>query len=187
MRKTTALVSSVTLAVLFAIAGGAAARADTASDSRATLVPGNSTTCSQVGAPAGDAFIGSESNSSSGDVSGVVKPNSGPIHPGQGSELDVTLSNNAATIDAVVVKGGNSANVYTNKQFLPPQLPPDQHYISPFTGNNQVPAVSHWFVCYKASGTSDLPVGAPGIFGLAAVAGIGLAVSTRRRRRPIGV
>src|SRR5262249_8003391 len=40
-------------------------------------------------------------------------------------------------------------NTYSNSVVLPPTLPPDQHYISPLTGTGaNVPAISHWFVCY---------------------------------------
>jgi hypothetical protein len=67
----------------------------------------------------------------------------------------VALLNGTVTIDAVVVKGGPAYNVYTNQAFLPPTLPPDQHYISPFNGGGNVPAISHWFVCYSLSGPPE--------------------------------
>jgi hypothetical protein len=51
-------------------------------------------------------------------------------------------------VDAVVVKGGPAYNVYSNPAFLPPTLPPDQHYISPLNGGGNVPDLSHWFICY---------------------------------------
>ena len=81
-------------------------------------------------------------------MAGVVAPNSGTIKPGQGEEVNVTLVNPAAVIDAVVVKGGNGHNVYLNPSFLPPTLGSPQHYISPFNGGGNVPTISHWFVCY---------------------------------------
>jgi hypothetical protein len=49
----------------------------------------------------------------------------------------------------VVVKGGNGYHVYSNQAVLPPALAPPQHYISPFTGGGNVPAIGHWFVCYQ--------------------------------------
>jgi Domain of unknown function (DUF5979) len=61
-------------------------------------------------------------------------------------------------VDAVVVKGGNGYNIYPNPADLPPALAPaNQHYISPFNGGTNVPAVSHWFVCYHR--TVPLPAG----------------------------
>ena len=67
---------------------------------------------------------------------------------GQGEEVNVTLLNPAAVIDAVIVKGGPAYNVYEIPTFLPPALGPPQHYISPFNGGHDVPDVSHWFICY---------------------------------------
>ena len=71
--------------------------------------------------------------------------------------MNVTLVNPAAVIDAVVVKGGNGYNVYSNPSFVPPTLGPPQHYISPFNGGGAVPAISHWFVCYHL--TTPPPAG----------------------------
>ena len=119
------------------------------SDDRADVHSGNVTTCSGVGFP--DSIqVGSGSNQSASDdnVSGVVKVNNGPVKNGQGDELDVSLLNGGVVIQAVVVKGGPDANVYTDPQFLPPTLQPDQHYISPLVGAGNVPTISHWFVCY---------------------------------------
>jgi hypothetical protein len=72
----------------------------------------------------------------------------GPIQPGQGEEVNVTLLNPAAIIDAVIVKGGPAYNQYTNATFLPPALGPPQHYIAPLNGGGNVPDLSHWFICY---------------------------------------
>jgi hypothetical protein len=60
----------------------------------------------------------------------------------------VAISGVGVIIDAVVVKGGPAYNLYTNATFLPPTLPPPQHYISPLNGGGNVPDLSHWFVCY---------------------------------------
>src|SRR5436189_265862 len=87
-----------------------------------------------------------------GDPWPWAAPNSGTIHPGQGEELNVTVTNPDVVVDAVVVKGGNGYNVYPNPSapppILPPALPPPQHYIAPLNGGGNVPALSHWFVCY---------------------------------------
>jgi hypothetical protein len=119
------------------------------SDSRATFVPGNVTTCSGAGFP-GTIQLGAEGNSPASDanVSGTPAPNTGPIQPGQGEEVNVAISGVGVIIDAVVVKGGPAYNLYTNATFLPPTLPPPQHYISPLNGGGNVPDLSHWFVCY---------------------------------------
>ena len=120
-----------------------------ASDPRAAFNSGNAVTCAQVGF-AGANQLGAQGNAtaSDGNVTGTPAPNAGSIQPGTGEELNVTLLNPNAVIDAVVVKGGNGYNVYSNATFLPPTLPPPQHYISPFNGGGNVPALSHWFVCY---------------------------------------
>ena len=87
-------------------------------------------------------------------------------------------------VHAVVVHGGNGYNKYVDPNTLPPTLPPDQHYIAPLNGGGQIPTLSHWFVCYAASGT-PVPVGTLGMFGVTGVAAVGLALSSlvRRRRR----
>ena len=124
----------------------------TPSDSRAAFHEGNVVTCLGAGFP-GTIQMGSPQNDNASDanVSGVVAPNSGTIQPGQGEEVNVTLINPFAVIDAVVVKGGNGYNVYSNPSFLPPTLGPPQHYISPLNGGGNVPTISHWFVCYHTT------------------------------------
>ncbi len=116
---------------------------------RATFVPGNVTTCLGAGFP-GTKQVGAVGDSPAMDanVQGTPAPNSGPVQPGQGEEVDVTLLNPAAVIDAVIVKGGPAYNVYEIPMFLPPALGPPQHYISPFNGGRNVPDLSHWFICY---------------------------------------
>ena len=130
----------------------------TPSDGRAVFQGGNVVTCAGAGFP-GTVQMGSPQNHNASDanVSGVVAPNSGTIKPGQGEEVNVTLVNPLAVIDAVVVKGGNGYNVYSTPSFLPPTLGPPQHYISPFNGGGNVPTISHWFVCYHL--TTPPPTG----------------------------
>jgi hypothetical protein len=41
--------------------------------------------------------------------------------------------------------------VYSNPSVLPPNLQPDQHYISPLNNGGNVPTISHWFVCYRTA------------------------------------
>jgi Domain of unknown function (DUF5979) len=123
----------------------------TASDPRATFVDGNAVLCSNANVGFPDSIqVGAVRNNSAGDgnVTGTPGPNTGPIHTGQGEELNVTINGTGVVIDAVVVKGGDGYNVYSDPAVLPPALASPQHYISPFTGGGNVPALSHWFVCY---------------------------------------
>jgi uncharacterized repeat protein (TIGR01451 family) len=128
------------------------AGADTASDNRANFFSGNATTCAGIGL-ASDTQLGSDSNTNASDqnVSGVVKTNAGTVQPGNGEEVDITTANNSVVVDAVMVKGGNGYNVYSDSTFLPPTLGPDQHYISPLNDGGNVPTISHWFVCYHVA------------------------------------
>src|SRR6516165_1449659 len=84
------------------------APASSASDPRATFVSGNATLCAEVGFPDANQVGAPENNSASDDnVSGTAGPNTGTVQPGQGEEVNVTIINPAAAIDAVVVKGGS--------------------------------------------------------------------------------
>ena len=127
----------------------------TPSDPRAEFHLGNATTCADVDFPDSIQVGAAENNPASDpNVAGTVSPNSGSIQPGQGEEVNVTIipPGTGVVIDAVMVKGGNGYNVYLDPDFLPPTLPPPQHYISPLNGptgsTGQVPDVSHWFICY---------------------------------------
>ena len=159
--------------VMFAAASTAGAQVgilpvlirSTPSDPRATFHEGNVTTCTAAGFP-GTIQMGSPSNTNASDanVAGTVAPNAGTIQPGVGQEVNITVTNPNAVVDAVVVKGADGYNVYPNPAapppILPPALPPPQHYISPLTGHSgsgPVPNISHWFVCYHL--TTPPPVG----------------------------
>ena len=122
-------------------------RSPAPSDPRAAFFDGNVTNCAAIGL-ASAIQVGAEGSASDANVRGTVKANAGTVQPGQGEEVNVTLLAAGVVIDAVVVKGGPAYNVYTDPTFLPPTLPPDQHYISPLNGGGNVPAISHWFVCY---------------------------------------
>jgi hypothetical protein len=129
----------------------AVAAAQSPSDpTRATFHLGNVTTCAQIGFGGSNQLSGQGSESHL-DVSGIVQVNAGPVHPGQGEELNVPITGPNVVIDAVVVKGGPAYNLYTDPAFLPPTLPPNQHYISPLNGGGNVPEISHWIVCYHLS------------------------------------
>ena len=113
-RARVALVAGLTVALT---AGAGAAPDPQPSDSRATMVVGNVTTCS--GAGFSDSIqVGSSSNGNASDanVSGVVKTNAGTTQPGVGQEVDITLLAGTVVIDAVVVKGGPAYNVYSTRR-----------------------------------------------------------------------
>jgi hypothetical protein len=116
---------------------------------RAAFVAGNVTTCAGVGLGT-SIQVGADGNAPASDanVSGTPAPNSGPVQPGVGEEVDVAITGAGVVVDAVVVKGGPAYNLYTNPTFLPPTLGPPQHYLSPLNGGGNVPTISHWFVCY---------------------------------------
>jgi len=120
-----------------------------ASDPRATFVAGNVSLCAAAGFPL-TAQVGGHGTSSGGDanVNGTVATNAGAIQPGVGEEVNVTITGADVVIDAVVVKGGHGYNVYSAPSVLPPALLAPQHYISPLNGGGNVPAISHWFICY---------------------------------------
>jgi LPXTG-motif cell wall-anchored protein len=130
----------------------------TPSDSRAQFFEGNVVLCGGVGFAGSDQLSAVGNNSANdANVAATAQLNAGPVQPGQGEEVNVTITNPAAVIDAVVVKGGNGYNVYANPVFLPPGLPAPQHYISPLNGGGEVPNLSHWFICYHL--TTPPPVG----------------------------
>jgi uncharacterized repeat protein (TIGR01451 family) len=153
------LVAVTALAGVGVVLSGPAAWADSPSDPRASFVAGNVTTCGGVGLGS-DTQLGSDSNNSASDnnVSGVVKTNAGSVQPGQGQEVDVSLTNPNVVIDVAMVKGGNGYNLYTNGTYLPPALGPDQHYISPLNNGGNVPTISHWFVCYHTIASPALSI-----------------------------
>jgi len=174
-RARTALGTFAGAGAAMAVLGLAAgpAWADSASDPRATFHDGNVTTCSDVNLP-NDVQAGSNSASSFSD--GIV---SGTVTNG-GQDLQVSVLH-GVTVDAVVVKGGNGYNVYTQPKYLPPTLASPQNYISALNNGGNIPTISHWFVCY--GGAAQTPVGmVGGILVAGALAGP-LAISIRRNNR----
>jgi LPXTG-motif cell wall-anchored protein len=141
-----------------AVAQTVVAPTSSASDSRATFVTGNVVTCAGAGIVSTPGVtiiqVGADGNASASDpnVSGTVQ-----AHSGGGEELNVAITGANVVIDGVIVKGGPAFNRYTNPVFLPPTLPPPQGYISPFNTGGNIPAISHWFICYHV--TAPLPTG----------------------------
>jgi hypothetical protein len=163
------------------VLAGPPAWADSASDPRATFTSGNVTTCAGSGL-SGDTQLGANGTTSASDsgVSGTVGSD--------GKALSVTLVNPNDVIDAVIVKGGNGYNSYTNGEYLPPTLSAPQNYVPPFTNGNTVPTISHWFVCYHAGAPSTLPesplaIGLP-LTAMAMLGGAGYVVVRRRQHLP---
>jgi hypothetical protein len=153
------MVGILALAFGTSVVFGGVASADSASDNRATFHDAaNVTTCSQIEL-GDDTQVGSGDNPANGttnadsNVSGTVAANAGAVQPGQGQEVNVTILGTNVVIDAVVVKGGNGYNVYSNPDVLPPSLQAPQHYIAPLNGGGNVPNISHWFLCYHTTET----------------------------------
>lgn len=146
---TTAVVASLWLVLAPGAFGQVNLRA-APSDDRATFVPGNVSTCADAGFPNTIQFGSPRNMSVTGPLlTGTVKTNAGPIQTGKGQELNVGI-NTPGTVEivAIVVKGSDGYNLYSDPAVLPPQLNPDQHYISPLNNGGNVPNISHWFVCY---------------------------------------
>jgi hypothetical protein len=121
-----------------------ASAAPSPDDPRAELHEGNATTCAQVGF-AGDQILGSGGNPQASGT--VTQTPDGSIvvtisdHTGGGQEINVVLDpNSGVVIDTIIVKGGNAYNQYPGTVL--------DHLIAPFVGNNEIPNISHWFLCY---------------------------------------
>ena len=136
---------------------GAGANGSTPSDDRATFVPGNPNTCDEAGVPASNVLsVDPPVDASDGNVSGDVSDYEGQDPPGatpfadNATMLNVTVLNPNVVITGVIVKGGPAANVYPTNV---------QNMISPFNNGGNVPAISHWLVCYNFGGPPPPPNG----------------------------
>jgi hypothetical protein len=163
LRATATLATTAVVAALWLVfAPGAFGQINlraSVSDDRATFVPGNVSTCADAGFPNTIQFGSPKNSTVVGPLlTGTVKPNAGTVQPGQGQELNVGI-NTPGTVDivAIIVKGSDGYNVYSDPTVLAPQLNPDQHYISPLNNGGNVPNISHWFVCYHL--TTPPPAG----------------------------
>ena len=131
------------------------------SDPRARFVPGNVSKCADAGFPNTIQFGSPKNTSVIGPLlTGTVGPNAGAVQTGKGQELNITIHTaGTVVIEAVIVKGSDGYNVYSDPAVLPPQLEPPQHYISPINNGGNVPDISHWFVCYHLA--TPPPAGSP--------------------------
>jgi hypothetical protein len=117
---------------------GTGSASATTEDPRATVVQGNATTCEDIGF-ATDSQIGADSSSGSADAGFTVT--------NDGTYLDYTAPD-GVVVDAAVVKGGDAYNVY------PAGVTTDLR--APTNGGDQVPAISHWFICYHSGGSTEV-------------------------------
>jgi hypothetical protein len=150
-----ALVALTLLVGVFATTFASAAPSP--DDPRAELVSGNATTCAQVGF-AGDQILGSGGNPQASGT--VTQTPDGSIvvtvsdHAGGGQELNVVLDpSSGLVIDTIIVKGGDNYNQYPGTVL--------DHLIAPFVGNNQIPSISHWFLCYHQGPPPTTPPTSP--------------------------
>jgi hypothetical protein len=118
------------------VANAASTTPPPSGDPRATSVSGNAVTCADVGFPNDTQFGASDSSGNSG---------SGFTVTSDGQNLTVSAVPADTTIDVLIVKGGDAYNVYPTGTFT--TLPAtDLH--APLVGGNNVPVISHWFLCY---------------------------------------
>jgi hypothetical protein len=134
IRNSLLALSLVTAGVFIAIAGPASA--DSPSDPRAQFFSGNATTCADIG-------LGS-STETTGDANVQATVSA---HQPEGEELNVVLGPNVI-IDGILVKGGNGYNVYSSAV---PGM------ISPLNGGGNIPAISHFVICYHLGPPTTTP------------------------------
>ncbi len=130
-------------ALIWAFGSVAAAAPGDSGDPRATAFPGNTVTCAGAGL-SGQILIGSGgSGGASNQFITVVS---------DGTYLDVTVQP-GVTVTGAVVKGGPNYNVYPGGLFVD-GTENDLH--APLVGNDNVPTISHWFIC-GTLGTPSTP------------------------------
>jgi hypothetical protein len=125
------------------------ALADTASDDRATFHDNaNITTCAQAGFP-DDTILGSGGNpqangtvTADANFSVTISAFTGAHSTSDSQQINVTALTVGPVIDAVVVKGGNGYNQYNSAV---------TNMIAPLNEGGNVPAISHWFLCYHGT------------------------------------
>jgi hypothetical protein len=146
---------------LFAgVATTIASAAPSPDDPRAELHDAaNATTCADVGFP-NDSIVGSGGNPQASGTVTVSPDNLISVtisdHVGGGQEINITVTP-PALIHATIVKGGNAYNQYPGSVL--------NALIAPFVGNNEIPQISHWFICYDP----DPPVVPPSVAGTSVV------------------
>jgi hypothetical protein len=135
------------------------ALADSASDNRATFHDkSNATTCADVGFP-NDTLLGSGGQSQTNgtvtkdaNFSVTISAFTGANSTSDSQEINVTALTSGPVIDAVIVKGGNGYNQYSSAV---------SNMIAPLNEGGNVPAISHWFLCYHGTETPTTTTTAP--------------------------
>ena len=129
------------------LVGSATASQDTppSGDDRATSVSGNAVTCADVGF-AGDTQLGAD-NTSGASGNGFTVTSDGQY-------LTLTTIPAGTTIDTLIVKGGDAYNQYASGSLTQGA----QGFHAPLVGGDQnVPTISHWFLCYKPADNQQQP------------------------------
>jgi hypothetical protein len=143
------------------------ALADTASDDRATFHDAaNATTCADVGFPNSTILGSGGGGQANGTVTAdanfsvTVSAFTGTNSTESSQQINVTALTSGPVIDAVVVKGGNGYNQYNSAV---------SNMIAPLNNGGNVPAISHWFLCYHGTAppttttTTTTPAIAPAV------------------------
>ena len=147
-----------------ALPGGASSP----SDVRADFNSGNAVDCGDVGF--GEATTAFANGDDDINVDGIVGTASGTT-----ANIATPLPDDIVIV-AVVMKGGPAYNVYTADSgdglanYTPlgveaentDGLPSPQNYISPLNNGGNIPAISHWFICYTGGETPPPPNPEPG-------------------------
>jgi hypothetical protein len=144
------VVVAVLATALTTASAGAAPNPAPSDPTHADFHAGNVVNCSQIGLGSSTTLFADGDSSLSGAVTGSVQ-----AHAGGGQEANITAVAAGVVIDAIVVKGGPAYNVYlpdppgsgsTSGSHVFPTYPGP--YIAPLNPGGNVPAFSHWFVCY---------------------------------------
>jgi hypothetical protein len=126
-------VATITAATAIATAGVATAGTPT-EDDRATRHDGNVTTCAEAGLAGAKQLGGSTSGATQDGITATVT---------DATYLSYT-TDGSVTVYGAVVKGGDAYNVY------PAGVTTDLR--APLTDGDQIPQISHWFLCYDVTG-----------------------------------
>lgn len=126
-------VLTVGVLALGVVLGGAATAQAATEDPRAELVEGNVTTCDQAGL--------------SGSLLGAGDFTYARGKDGVDQYLDILSVSAGITVTGIVVKGGPNYNLYVPGERELSATAPWSDLRSPLVGNDNIPAISHWFVC----------------------------------------
>jgi hypothetical protein len=151
-RKRAAALAAMTMAAGSLVFVGAVA------NGAVTTVDANATTCAQVGF-SGSTILGSGGNGQANDtvtsdavVEVTISAYTGPDAADDAQKINISDGPAAGyEIHAVIVKGGDAYNKYTGADIF-------GDMIAPQNGGENVPQISHWFLCYSALDPGALSV-----------------------------